>query len=163
MALHSLGSMPGLAAETRLHQVAIPAQRLPRPFLGRSSRTPTSAASPVQLTTSSCTSPTAIRRLPQGQHQRLGTMAAVAEPASSAQADPQPSQEDQPSYICTSVTASTIDAFLAEIKEAEAAGVDIVELRLDFLKDFDPELHLERLLKACTLPYIVTYRPTWEG
>lgn len=90
-------------------------------------------------------------------------MAAVAEPTSSAGAHAQPPEEDQPSYICTSVTASTVDAFLEEIKEAEAAGVDIVELRLDFLKDFDPELHLVRIIKACKLPYIVTYRPVWEG
>lgn len=30
-------------------------------------------------------------------------------------------------------------------------------------QDFDPEEHLERILGACTLPYIVTYRPAWEG
>lgn len=67
------------------------------------------------------------------------------------------------SYICTSVTASSLDAFLEEIREAIATGVDIVELRLDFLKDFDPTKDLDRIMAACSIPYIVTYRPTWEG
>jgi 3-dehydroquinate dehydratase/shikimate dehydrogenase len=67
------------------------------------------------------------------------------------------------SYITTSVTASTVDAFLAEIQEAAASGVDIIELRLDFIKDFDTARDLERILKACPLPSIVTYRPKWEG
>ncbi|KXZ55471.1 hypothetical protein GPECTOR_2g1020 [Gonium pectorale] len=71
--------------------------------------------------------------------------------------------ETAPSYICTSVTATTVDAFLAEIQEAAASGVDIIELRLDFLTDFDPEQHLQQLMSSCPLPYIVTYRPVWEG
>lgn len=70
---------------------------------------------------------------------------------------------EQPSYICTSVTAATVDAFLAEIQEAAASGVDIIELRLDFIKDFSPERDLDRIMQACPLPYIVTYRPKWEG
>jgi hypothetical protein len=68
-----------------------------------------------------------------------------------------------PALICTSVTATNMKAFLEEIKEAEASGVDVVELRLDFISDFDPERDLDTLMKACTLPYIVTYRPKWEG
>ncbi|PNG99247.1 Bifunctional 3-dehydroquinate dehydratase/shikimate dehydrogenase, chloroplastic [Tetrabaena socialis] len=72
-------------------------------------------------------------------------------------------QEAAASYICTSVTATTVEAFLAEIQEAAASGVDIIELRLDFLTDFDPEQHLARIIDACPLPYIVTYRPIWEG
>jgi 3-dehydroquinate dehydratase len=61
------------------------------------------------------------------------------------------------------VTASSLDAFLEEIREAIATGVDIVELRLDFLKDFDPTKDLDRIMAACSVPYIVTYRPAWEG
>jgi hypothetical protein len=41
--------------------------------------------------------------------------------------------------------------------------VDVLELRLDFLQDFEPARDLEALMAACPLPYIVTYRPTWEG
>lgn len=69
----------------------------------------------------------------------------------------------QHALICTSVTATTQEAFLAEIAEAGAAGVDLIELRLDFLSDFNPSTDLEPLMKACAVPYIVTYRPKWEG
>lgn len=69
----------------------------------------------------------------------------------------------EPSYICTSVTAATVDAFLAEIQEAASSGVDIIELRLDFITDFNVERDLDRIMKSCPLPYIITYRPVWEG
>jgi 3-dehydroquinate dehydratase/shikimate dehydrogenase len=84
--------------------------------------------------------------------------AAAPAPPAQEQADAAPR-----SLICTSVTATTVEAFLAEIQEAVASGVDVVELRLDFLTDFDAEQHLEQLMSACPLPYIVTYRPVWEG
>jgi len=32
------------------------------------------------------------------------------------------------------VTASTVEAFIAEVQEAASRGVDIIELRLDFLQ-----------------------------
>ncbi|MEW5318268.1 MAG: hypothetical protein WDW38_009501 [Sanguina aurantia] len=72
-----------------------------------------------------------------------------------------PSQET--TYIVTSVTASTVAEFLLEVQEAAASGVDIIELRLDFLTDFNPERDLDTILAASPLPFIVTYRPTWEG
>jgi hypothetical protein len=98
-----------------------------------------------------------------------GRPAMVSRPGatSEAQASAQPSQSGwqpkEPTYICTSATAGTVAGMLAEIGEAEAAGADVVELRLDFLTDFDPAADLKRLLDACTKPCIFTYRPTWEG
>jgi 3-dehydroquinate dehydratase/shikimate dehydrogenase len=74
-----------------------------------------------------------------------------------------PSSSRPRSLICTSVTARTVDEFIGEIAEATAAGVDVVELRLDFIKDFDTERDLERIMRSCSTPYIVTYRPKWEG
>lgn len=65
--------------------------------------------------------------------------------------------------ICTSVTASSVALVLSEIMEAVAAGVDVVELRLDFIKEFDVESDLQKIMLACPIPYIVTYRPKWEG
>jgi 3-dehydroquinate dehydratase/shikimate dehydrogenase len=65
--------------------------------------------------------------------------------------------------ICTSVTATSVASFIEEIKEATATGVDLIELRLDFIQDFDTQKDLQRIMDACTIPYIVTYRPTWEG
>ena len=83
---------------------------------------------------------------------------AVAEAAAAEAWEP-----SETTYICSSVTADTVDGAVAEIAEAIAAGVDIVELRLDFLQQFDPQADLKRLMDACTVPYIVTFRPTWEG
>lgn len=72
-------------------------------------------------------------------------------------------QPSEPTYVCSSVTADSLEGMLAEIGEATAAGVDIIELRLDFLREFNPEADLKALMEACTIPYIVTFRPTWEG
>jgi hypothetical protein len=85
-----------------------------------------------------------------------------ASPATAPETPPAAEANTQ-SYICTSVTATTVEAFIAEIQEAAASGVDIIELRLDFLTDLDPELHLQRIISSCPLPYIITYRPVWEG
>ncbi len=52
---------------------------------------------------------------------------------------------------------------VAELREAYSSGADIVELRLDYLQDFEPEQDLESLLAASQLPVIVTCRPDWEG
>lgn len=72
-------------------------------------------------------------------------------------------QPNEPTYICTSVTADSVQGALGEIQEATAAGVDVIELRLDYIKEFDPQMDLKTLMDACKVPYIVTYRPTWEG
>ncbi|GMH42670.1 hypothetical protein BSKO_10589 [Bryopsis sp. KO-2023] len=67
--------------------------------------------------------------------------------------------------ICTSVTAETVPEALREIEEAERSGADIVELRLDFIKDIKdkPVETVAALMRKCTKPYIVTFRPVWEG
>ena len=78
-----------------------------------------------------------------------------------------PHSSDTRGLICTSVTATTVESMVAEINEAAALRADLVELRLDFLQDFaEPERALKSLFGACQshgLPYIVTYRPNWEG
>ncbi|KAK9906781.1 hypothetical protein WJX75_007923 [Coccomyxa subellipsoidea] len=82
---------------------------------------------------------------------------------------PAPTTHQGPTLICTIVTADTTDAAVTEIREAEQFGADVVELRLDFLKDInllDPAPTLKRLLDACEavkLPAIITFRPAWEG
>ncbi len=54
-------------------------------------------------------------------------------------------------------------------QEAASVGAELVELRMDFLTDFDmaqPENVLQQLFTACrdaeVVP-IVTIRPKWEG
>lgn len=68
--------------------------------------------------------------------------------------------------LCSSLTASTKQGMMDEAVEAKNAGCDVVELRLDFLKDFDPARDLEEMIRsfeALGLPCVVTYRPSWEG
>jgi len=61
--------------------------------------------------------------------------AAASQQASTAQQQQQQDpQGESRSRICTSVTASTVEAFIAEVHEAAGRGVDVIELRLDFLK-----------------------------
>jgi hypothetical protein len=67
------------------------------------------------------------------------------------------------SVMVTSITATTVESFLAEMDEAAATTVDLLELRLDFITDYDTERDLRRIMKHAKLPYIVTYRPTWEA
>jgi 3-dehydroquinate dehydratase / shikimate dehydrogenase len=75
----------------------------------------------------------------------------------------QPAYMPERTLICTAITASTMEQFLADIDTVTAAGVDLIELRLDYIGDFSPEKDLDTLMSRCTIPYIVTYRPQWEG
>jgi 3-dehydroquinate dehydratase/shikimate dehydrogenase len=72
-------------------------------------------------------------------------------------------EKKQNTLLCSSLTASTKSGMLEEAREAKNAGADVVELRLDFLKDFDPTSDLEEMVRGFELPCIVTYRPSWEG
>jgi len=72
-------------------------------------------------------------------------------------------ESNNPTKLCTSLTATTVQGMLAEAQEAQRAGADIVELRIDYLESFSPEADLPVLIQKCGLPVIVTYRPTWEG
>jgi 3-dehydroquinate dehydratase/shikimate dehydrogenase len=65
--------------------------------------------------------------------------------------------------LTTSITAKTVALALEELHEAAAAGADVIELRLDFLEQFEPTTDLPALLAATGLPAIVTYRASWEG
>ncbi|KAL2325449.1 hypothetical protein Fmac_024507 [Flemingia macrophylla] len=50
-----------------------------------------------------------------------------------------------------------------EMAKAKELGADLVEARLDLLKDFDPTQHLQILINNRPLPILITYRPIWEG
>ena len=64
------------------------------------------------------------------------------------------------SLLCETVTGDTMAA-LVSARDGAAAGLraDIVELRLDGVRDLD----VERALHGRRGPVIVTCRPTWEG
>ncbi len=65
--------------------------------------------------------------------------------------------------LTTSITATSVPAALDELREAEQAGADIVELRLDCLDVFDATKDLPSLLAGTRLPAIATLRASWEG
>lgn len=71
--------------------------------------------------------------------------------------------EQESCMLCTSVTATDVAGCLVQIDEAAAAGVDVVELRLDFLSE---HFEVAELVSRCAsrgVRSIATYRPTWEG
>ena len=88
---------------------------------------------------------------------------AVSASSAAQQAQSSAAVDTSKTLLCTSLTAATVDGMLAEAQEAVAAGADIVELRLDYLENFDAQRDLPPLVTSCPLPVIVTYRPDWEG
>nr|AAS76684.1 At3g06350 [Arabidopsis thaliana] len=68
-----------------------------------------------------------------------------------------------PSLICAPVMADSIDKMVIETSKAHELGADLVEIRLDWLKDFNPLEDLKTIIKKSPLPTLFTYRPKWEG
>ena len=66
--------------------------------------------------------------------------------------------------VCAVITEETVDTARAAMKQASAAA-DLIELRLDFLRDFDfADLSaLASLLEGKPLPVIITCRASSEG
>ncbi|XP_024021972.1 bifunctional 3-dehydroquinate dehydratase/shikimate dehydrogenase, chloroplastic [Morus notabilis] len=65
--------------------------------------------------------------------------------------------------ICAPVMAESVDQMVEQMRKANQLGADLVELRVDFMKNFRPRHDLEILIQYCPLPTLVTYRPVWEG
>ncbi|CAM6118829.1 unnamed protein product [Calypogeia fissa] len=65
--------------------------------------------------------------------------------------------------VCATLVGKTVDEMVEKIGQAKNAGADLVEFRIDYITDFNAKRDLPTLLKARTLPAIVTYRPKWEG
>ncbi|GFP93411.1 bifunctional 3-dehydroquinate dehydratase/shikimate dehydrogenase chloroplastic [Phtheirospermum japonicum] len=65
--------------------------------------------------------------------------------------------------ICAPLMADTVDQVVELMHKAKSKGADIVEIRLDHLKSFNPHADIEKLIKQCPLPTLFTYRPIWEG
>ncbi|CAF2374058.1 bifunctional 3-dehydroquinate dehydratase/shikimate dehydrogenase, chloroplastic [Brassica napus] len=68
-----------------------------------------------------------------------------------------------PSLICAPVMADSIDKMVTETCKAQELGADLVEIRLDSLKDFNPLEDLKTIINKSPLPTLFTYRPKWEG
>jgi 3-dehydroquinate dehydratase type I len=62
--------------------------------------------------------------------------------------------------ICASIAAENISEALRLIKEAEARGADLLELRLDYLNDLG---EISRIVKSTSLPIVATNRQFEQG
>lgn len=65
--------------------------------------------------------------------------------------------------ICVPIMGESVSQMLTDMAKAKASEADLVEIRIDYLKDFNPQLDLEKLIKHSPLPTLITYRPKWEG
>ncbi|KAF2584593.1 hypothetical protein F2Q70_00037667 [Brassica cretica] len=65
--------------------------------------------------------------------------------------------EKNPSLICAPVMADSIDKMVTEACKAQELGADLVEIRLDSLKDFNPLEDLKTIINKSPLPTLFTY------
>ncbi|KAK1387652.1 Shikimate dehydrogenase (NADP(+)) [Heracleum sosnowskyi] len=65
--------------------------------------------------------------------------------------------------ICAPLMADNAEEMVVLMNKAKLCGADLVEVRLDSLKSFDPPRDVDYLIKQCPLPILFTYRPRWEG
>ncbi|KAL5719404.1 hypothetical protein ACHQM5_012185 [Ranunculus cassubicifolius] len=59
--------------------------------------------------------------------------------------------------VCTPLMADSVSQMLIDMEKAKENGADLVELRIDYLKEFYPKQDLEKLIKESPLPNLITY------
>ncbi|XP_008244626.1 PREDICTED: bifunctional 3-dehydroquinate dehydratase/shikimate dehydrogenase, chloroplastic-like isoform X1 [Prunus mume] len=65
--------------------------------------------------------------------------------------------------VCVPIIAESVGEMVTDMGKAKGLGADLVEIRLDYLKTFNHNEDLKRLVKECPLPTLFSYRPKWEG
>lgn len=60
--------------------------------------------------------------------------------------------------ICAPLMADNAEEMVVLMNKAKLCGADLVEVRLDSLKSFDPPKDVDYLIKQCPLPILFTYR-----
>lgn len=60
--------------------------------------------------------------------------------------------------ICAPIMADSVDQMLILMQKAKISGADLVEVRVDSLKSFNPRPDIDTLIKQCPLPTLFTYR-----
>ncbi|KAE8010114.1 hypothetical protein FH972_006507 [Carpinus fangiana] len=70
---------------------------------------------------------------------------------------------DRSTLICAPLVAQSVEQMVIDMKQAKAEGADVVEVRLDYIKNFQPRQDLEIILRNKPLPVMIVYRPKWEG
>ncbi|KAL5566201.1 hypothetical protein UlMin_029365, partial [Ulmus minor] len=68
-----------------------------------------------------------------------------------------------PTLLCIPIMETAVDLMLIQMQKVKEIGADLVEIRLDHLRNFNPSYDLQILIKQSPLPTLVTYRPVWEG
>ncbi|PON47806.1 3-dehydroquinate dehydratase type I [Parasponia andersonii] len=58
--------------------------------------------------------------------------------------------------VCAPIMAESVDKMVIEIGRAKDSGAELVEIRLESLKVFDPHQDLQTLIKGSTLPTLLT-------
>ncbi|PWA89025.1 3-dehydroquinate dehydratase type I [Artemisia annua] len=65
--------------------------------------------------------------------------------------------------VCVPLMSEYVEKMVGDMYEAKVEGADMVELRLDCLKHFQPKRDLPTLLSNKPLPVVVVYRPKCDG
>ncbi|XP_058002784.1 bifunctional 3-dehydroquinate dehydratase/shikimate dehydrogenase, chloroplastic [Hevea brasiliensis] len=65
--------------------------------------------------------------------------------------------------LCAPLMAQSVEQMITDMHRAKTQGADVVEVRLDYLKNFQPRQDLETILRNKPLPVVIVYRPKWEG
>ncbi|KAJ3669658.1 hypothetical protein LUZ60_011608 [Juncus effusus] len=65
--------------------------------------------------------------------------------------------------VCAPLVGTTVEEMQSDMVKAKSLGADLVEIRLDFLRHFQPSTDLPKLLSDRPLPALITFRPKWEG
>lgn len=60
--------------------------------------------------------------------------------------------------ICAPLMSQSVEQMVSDMHEAKVQGADVVEIRLDCVKDFRPPQDLKFLLKNKPLPVVIVYR-----
>ncbi|KAI5675948.1 hypothetical protein M9H77_06898 [Catharanthus roseus] len=65
--------------------------------------------------------------------------------------------------VCAPLMAESVEQMLKDMQKAKSEGADIVEIRLDCIKNFQPRKDLEILLRNKPLPVIILYRTQFDS
>jgi 3-dehydroquinate dehydratase/shikimate dehydrogenase len=65
--------------------------------------------------------------------------------------------------ICFLIILHSVEETLKKMQQVKVDGTYIVDVRIDFLNNFNPKSDLVILLKERPLPIPITYNPNWVG
>lgn len=60
--------------------------------------------------------------------------------------------------VCAPLMSQSVEQMVSDMYRAKAQGADVVEIRLDCVKDFKPPRDVEFILENKPLPVVIVYR-----